>query len=145
MAVTASGKFYIMERDMNLNDQNPDLVANAITMALFTNAITPNFDTDTAYAVAPYNANEVGTRTALTSPAFSVIATNKLKYTSSPVAFPSATFTGARCGLFLDDTLTTPTADPALFLITFGADFSVTAGVLTVTPAANGWWNHQLS
>lgn len=146
MAVTLSGKFYITERDMNQNDQNPDLIADSIKASLFTNTITPNFDTDTAYAVTPYNANEVGTATALTSPAFSVIATNKLKYTSSAVAFPSATFSGAVCSLFWDDTLVTPTADPVLFLIWFGGTaYSVTSGVLTMTPAANGWWNHQLS
>lgn len=142
MAVTASGAFYLTFRDIYMNDVAVDMIVDDIEMALFTNSITPNFDTDTAYAVAPYNANEVGTRTNLGSPAFSVIATNKLKYTSSPVAFPSATFSGARCGLILDNTLAPKVA---LVLLNFGADFGVTAGVLTVTPHSDGWWNRQLT
>jgi hypothetical protein len=145
MAISSSGAFYLTFRDIYLNDTAVDMVADAITMALYTNSITPNFDTNTGKGAAPFNANEVGTATALTSPAFSVIATNKLKYTSSPVAFPSATFTGARGGLLFDDTITTPVADPVLVLLNFGADFGVTAGVLTVTPHTDGWWNRQLT
>jgi hypothetical protein len=144
MAVSA-GAFYLTARDIYMNDTAIDMVADSLKMALFTNTISPNFDTNTAYAVAPFNANEVGTATVLGSPAFSVIATNKLKFTSSAVAFPSATFSGARGGLIYDDTITTPVADPALFLINFGADFGVTAGVLTVTPHTDGWWNRQLT
>lgn len=145
MAV-AAGSFYLTRRDILMNDTAIDYVADTIKMALFTNSVTtPNFDTNTAYAAAPFNANEVGTATALPSPAFSVIATNKLKYTSSAVAFPSATFSGAQGGLLYDDTITTPVADPALTMIDFGGAFSVTAGVLTVTPHANGWFNTQLT
>lgn len=147
MAVTASGIFYIAQRDILLNDTAVDLTADTLKMALFTNSITPNFDTDTGYGAAPYNANEVGTATALASVALSNIATNKLKVTSSAVAFPSATFSGARCGVIFDDSRATAgdsVTDPVLILVNFGADFAVTAGVLTVTPNANGWWNHQL-
>src|ERR1044071_7382739 len=60
MAVTASGFYLATWMDvLDTTQLALDLDLEAHRGALFTNTITPNFDTDTAYGVAPYNANEV--------------------------------------------------------------------------------------
>ena len=77
MTFTASGFFYLTWRDVLMNDTAVDFVADSIKVALFTNAMTtPNYDTNTAYAAAPWNANEVGTPSGgITCATLSVIET----------------------------------------------------------------------
>jgi len=135
MTFTASGFFYLTMRDILQNDTAVDYVADSIKVALFTNAMTtPNYDTNTAYAAAPWNANEVGTPSggiALASQAFTV-TTGTLKFDANDTAWGSQTITNARGCLIYDDTIAAPVAKPALLGVTFGADFSVTSGVLTI-------------
>lgn len=135
MTFTASGFFYLTWRDIVQNDTAVDFTADSIKVALFTNSITtPNYDTNTAYAAAPFNANEVGTPSggiALASQANSVSA-GTWKFDANDTAWGSQTITNARGCLIYDDTTTTPVADPAILGVTFGADFSVTSGVLTI-------------
>jgi hypothetical protein len=141
MTFTASGFFYLTWRDILMNDTAVDQAADSIKVALFTNSITtPNYDTNTAYAAAPFNANEVGTPSggiALGSPAFSV-TTGTLKYDATDTAWGSQTITNARGCLIYDDTIATPVSKPAILGVTFGADFSVTSGVLTIVWDAAG-------
>jgi len=141
MTFTASGFFYLTWRDVLMNDTAVDFVADSIKVALFTNAMTtPNYDTNTAYAAAPWNANEVGTPSggiALASQAFSV-TTGTLKFDANDTAWGSQTITNARGCLIYDDTIATPVAKPAILGVTFGADFSVTSGVLTIVWDAAG-------
>ena len=60
MAVTASGLFLTTWADvLDTSQLALDLDLETHKGALFSNSITPNFNTDTAYAAAPYNANEV--------------------------------------------------------------------------------------
>src|SRR5215207_3070229 len=101
MAVTASGLYVKTFLDMHDGtDLNVDVINEAIKYALFTNTITPNFSTDTAYGVAPYNANEVsgtgytaggvtlGTKTYTESP------TGTVMFDSADPSWSSATFSG---------------------------------------------------
>ena len=89
MAVTASGLYYNTFLRALTNAAAIDLSAETYKGALFNNSITPNFDTDTYYGVAPYNANEVTTVTywpaggvALIGTTFSV-ATGTLKFAAT--------------------------------------------------------------
>jgi hypothetical protein len=151
MSIGNSGKFLLSWRDMYQNDTAIDVLADSIKAALFTNSTTtPNFDTNTAYAAAPFNANEV-TGTGYTSGGVA-LATKTLTVTSGSLVFDSddpswasATFSNARGLLAYDDTIATPVAKPALFLVTFGADFAVTAGTFTVQVAAGGWFADDLT
>src|SRR6185312_1973998 len=60
VAVTASGLFVATFLDaLDTTQLAIDLDLETHKGALFTNTITPNFTTDTAYGVSPYNANEV--------------------------------------------------------------------------------------
>lgn len=151
MAVTASGLFFPTHRDMwDNSDLVVDFINDTVKYALFTNSITPNFSTDTAYAAAPYNANEVsgtgytaggvtlGTKTVSESP------TGSLMIDSADPQWTGSTFSGARCGLIWDDTLTI-VADAALCLVNFTADFQVTAGTLTVQVASTGHYAYDLT
>jgi len=143
MTFTASGFFFLTWRDILQNDTAVDIIADSLKAALFTNAITtPNYDTNTAYAAAPFNANEVGSPAggiALASPTLTV-TTGTMKFDAADTAWGSQTITNARGALIYDDTITTPVADPAILGITFGADFSVTSGVLTIVYDSAGIW-----
>lgn len=145
MAVTASGLYYLTIRDMYQNDIAIDWIADVINAALFTNTITPNFDTDTAYAVAPYNANEVGTPAggvAIANDTITVQAGHLLTYDGDDTAWASQTFTGAVCALLYDNTLA-PKA--AILLAYFGGAFSVTSGVFTIQWAVAGIHTNDLA
>ena len=60
MAVTVSGLYVATFADvLDTTQLAVDLDLETHKGALFNNSITPNFVTDTAFGVAPYNANEV--------------------------------------------------------------------------------------
>jgi len=149
MAVTASGLFYLTIRDiLNATQLAVDLSLATNKLALFNNTITPNFDTDTAYGVAPYNANEVtGTNwaaggVALTAPVFSVSPTGTFKYTTANVSVATTTLSGIRCGVLYADALA---GNNAIVLVNFAADFATVAGTLGITWNAAGLFTIDLT
>ncbi len=143
----ATGGFGLTFRDILRNATAVDLDGDTIKAALFTNSITtPNFDTNTAYGAAPFNANEVsGTGytaggvalAGLAVTAATPVAT-QLNLDANDAAWTTATFSSVRGVLVYDDTIATPTADPGIVAITFGADFAVTSGTFTIVWNANG-------
>lgn len=140
MTFTASGIFYLSFKDMFNNDSAIDWTADSVKVALFTNSVTtPNYDTNTAYNAAPFNANEVGSPSggiALASQAWTI--SSGMKFDAADTAWGSQTLSNARGALIYDDTIATPTAKPALVGVTFGADYSTTSGVLTIVWNASG-------
>lgn len=149
MAVTVSGLFVVTHTDiLDTTQLAVDYDLETHKLALFTNSITPNFSTDSAYAVAPYNANEVsGTGytsggTVLTSTAFTESPTGTLMYDAADTSWTTSTITNARCGLAYADALA---GNNALFLVNFGADFSTVAGTFLVQWAAGGLWTWDLT
>lgn len=149
-AIGNSGQFYLTERDIKQNDTAVDYIADVMKTALFTNTITPNYDTNTAYAVAPFNANEIaGTGytaggQAIANDVISV-SSGTFVYDGDDVAWAGSTITNARGGLIYDDTIATPVAKPAVFLISFGADYSTSNGTFTIQWAAGGIYNNDLT
>lgn len=142
MAITASGLFVPTFLDaLDTTQLALDLDLDTHRIALFSNTVTPNFSTDTAYGVAPYNANEVtgtnwaaggvllGTATLTESPAGS------LMFDAADISVASATFTGARGGLIYADALA---GNNAICLVNFGADYSPNNGTFSITWAATG-------
>lgn len=144
-AVTASGMFFPTFRDFwDNSDLVFDWINDTVKFALFTNSITPSFSSDTAYAAAPYNANEIPTATGYTAGGVTLgtktiteSPTGTLMFDCADPQWTSSTFSGVRCGLTWDDTLTI-VADAALWLTNFAADYAVTAGTLTVQLASVG-------
>ncbi len=142
MAVTASGLFLLTFIDVFDTTQLAlDLDLETHKLALFTNSITPNFSTDTAYGVSPYNANEVsGTGytsggTVLTSTTVTESPTGSMMWDAADTSWSTSTITNARAGLAYADALA---GNNAIVLINFGADYSTVAGTFQVQWSATG-------
>ncbi len=136
MAVTKSGLFVLTWIDIvDTTQLAVDLDLETHKLAMFTNSITPNFSTDTAYGVAPYNANEVsGTGytaggTVLTTTTVTESPTESLMWDAADPSWTTSTITNARCGLAYADALA---GNNAICLINFGADYSTVAGTFAV-------------
>lgn len=149
MAVTASGLFVPTWIDiLDTTQLAVDLDLETHKVAMFTNSITPNFSTDTAYGVSPYNANEVsGTGysaggAALTGTAVSESPTGTLMWDGSDVSWTTSTITNARCALVYADALA---GNNAIVLVNFGADYSTTAGTFTIQWASGGIFTIDLT
>lgn len=117
-------------------------------IAMFTDTITPNFSTDTAYGVAPYNANEVsGTGytaggVVITTTALTESPTGTIMFDSADPSWTTSTITNAKGALVYADALA---GNNALFLVNFGANFSTVAGTFLIQVAAAGWWTWDLT
>jgi hypothetical protein len=116
--------------------------------AMFTNTVVVDYSVDTAYGVAPYNANEVsGTGyTAggelLTGTTFVESGTaGTVKFDATDLQWLSSTITNARGLLVYADGLAGNNAEVG---ITFGADFSTNNGTFLVQFHANGIYTVDL-
>jgi hypothetical protein len=149
VAVTASGLYVLTWIDiLDTTQLAVDLDLETHKVALFSNSITPNFSTDTAYGAAPYNANEVsGTGytaggATLTGTAVSESPAGTLMWDATDPAWTTATFSGVRCALYYADALA---GNNAIVLQNFGADYAVTAGTFTIQLASGGILNIDLT
>lgn len=149
MAITVSGLYYLTFRDALINAIALDLNSETDNkIALFSNSVTtPNFDTDTAYGSAPYNANEVtGTNwsaggVALTSTTFSVTS-GTLAWDAADVSVASTTLTNVRGGLIYGIQATTKNA---VVLVNFTSDYSTNNGTFAITWNASGIFTIDLT
>jgi hypothetical protein len=142
MAVTASGWYVATFVDiLDTTQLAVDLDLETHKIALFSNTITPNFSTDTAYGVSPYNANEVtGTNwaaggVALTGTTVTDSPAGTLMWDATDVSVASTTLTGVRAGLIYADALA---GNNAILLINFGADYATVTGTFGVQWSALG-------
>lgn len=141
MAVTVSGLYVATFVDaLDTTQLALDLDLETHKVALFNNTPTPNFDTDTAYGVAPYNANEVtGTNwpsggVALTGTTITG-SSGSMIFDATDTSVSTVTVTGARCALIYADALA---GNNAICLINFGADYAATAGTFLIQYNAGG-------
>jgi hypothetical protein len=124
---------------LNIGGGSPD----TINVALFNNTIVPAHDTDPqAYAVAPWNANEVtGTNwsaggVALASPAVTLVAGVGLMFDATDTSVASTTLTNAFGALIYDNTLS-PKAN--IVAVWFGGTgYSTSNGTFGITWDALG-------
>jgi|WetSurSiteA1Bulk_404760.scaffolds.fasta_scaffold04978_2 hypothetical protein len=142
MAVTASGLFVTTFVDiLDTTQLAIDLDLETHRVAMFTDSVTPNFSTDTAYGVAPYNANEVsGTGytaggALLTSTAVSESPTGTLMWDAADTSWTTSTISNAMCALIYADALA---GNNAIVLVDFVTAYSTTAGQFTIQWAAGG-------
>lgn len=141
MTIAGSGLFVATLRDvLDTTQLALDLDLETHKGALFSNSLTPNYTTDTAYGVSPYDANEVtGTNwaaggVALTGTAFSA-ASGVLTYDATDVSVASTTITNARGYLLYADALA---GNNAILLVDFGADYSTVNGTFAIVWNASG-------
>lgn len=149
MAVTASGLYVPTWRDvLDLTQLAIDLDAETHKAAMFTNTITPNFSTDTAYGVAPYNANEVsGTGyaaggNALTGTTLTESPAGTLMFDAADVSWAASSISLARCALVYADA---NVGNEAIVLVNFGADYSTNNGTFTIQWSASGVFTWDLT
>lgn len=135
----ASGLYVPIWRDAtDTSNLVLDLLLSTNKVDLYLDAKTPNFDTDAAYSAT----NEVATATGYTRDTMTVGGTptwassgsdGVLKYSwSTTVSWSSATFTAR--GMILH----AAAGNYPFVAVTFGADYSCTAGTFTITAHANG-------
>lgn len=141
MPITASGLLLATLVDvLDTTQLAVDLDLETHKGALFSNTITPNFGTDTAYGVGTYASNEVfGTNwatggVALTGTTFLVVS-NTAVFDATDVSVASVTVTGARGYLLYADALA---GNNGIALINLVSDQSPSAGTFTITWSASG-------
>ncbi len=141
MAIAGSGLFVATFLDaLDTTQLAIDLDLETHKGALFSNSLTPNYTTDTAYGVAPYNANEV---TGTNFPSGGVVLTGTttsgasgiLTFDATDVSVASTTLTGARGYLLYADALA---GNNAILLVDFGADFATSNGTFGITWSGSG-------
>lgn len=142
MAVTVSGLYIPTWEDiLDATQLAVDLSLTTNKIALFTNSITPSFSADTAYGVAPYNANEVsGTGytaggAVVASPTLTESPTRSLMFDLADQSWATSTITAARFALLYADALA---GNNAICGINLGADYSTVAGTFLITWASTG-------
>lgn len=149
MAITVSGLFVATWIDvLDTTQLAIDLDLETHKIAMFTNSITPNFSSDTAYGSAPYNANEVsGTGysaggTALTTTAVDESPTGTIRWDAADTSWTTSTITNARGGLIYADALA---GNNAICLVDFDADYSTVAGTFLIQWASGGIFTWDLT
>jgi len=138
----ASGLFYPTWRDiLDASQLAIDFDVETMKAALFTGSVTPDYSANTAYGVAPWNANEVtGTGytaggNLLTGTAIDESPTGTLRWDANDPSWPASTITNARNMLVYADAVT---GDPAVVNVDFGAPYSTVNGTLLVQLASGG-------
>ena len=141
MAISSSGLFLTTWIDaLDTTQLALDLDLDTHKVALFTDSVSPNFSTNTAYGVSPWNANEVsGTGYtaggALLTGTTVADVSGTLRWDASDVSWTSSTITGAKGALIYADALV---GDNAIVLVNLGSSYSTSAGTLLISWSANG-------
>lgn len=138
----ASGLFGLTFRDALLNDTALNLDTDTIKYQFVADAYTPNFDTHDAEGDITNEATGTGYTTggeALSTPTLAV-SSGFLVFDAVDVSLSTTTLASVRGVVLFDDTITTPVADPLVAAVTFGADYSTTAGTFAITWSASGIW-----
>jgi hypothetical protein len=143
MAITASG-LYALTLEAALNNTIAlDLESETMKIALFAGN-TPNFSTDTAYGVSPYDTGEVsggswsagGYTLVGTELTVQAISGTSLVFDATDVSQVTTTLTDSEGGLIYADALA---GNNAVAMIYWGAgDFSTSNGTFAVTWTAPG-------
>lgn len=143
----ASGLFIPTFRDiLDASQLAIDLDAETHRVALFSNALAANFSTNTAYGVAPFNANEVvGTGytaggVLLTGTTFTEDPAGTLKFDANDVSWTNASITARYALVYADGSA----GNEAIALLDFGSDFTSTNGTFSVQWPTAGIWTWKV-
>jgi hypothetical protein len=140
MAITVSGLYTTTFKAALNNTLALDLELDTHKLALF-HTLTPNFATDTAYGVAPYNGNEAsggswsaGGYTLLGTTIDITTTSGSLIYDATDVSQVTTTLVDSEGGLIYADA---SAGNEAICMVYWGAgDFSTSNGTFAVTWAA---------
>jgi hypothetical protein len=148
VGVTASGLYVANIIDvLDATQLAIDLSLTTNKVALFTNSVTPNFDSDVGYGAAPYNANEVsGTGytaggAAVASPTLTG-SSGTMTFDMADTSWSSSTITGAHAALVYANALA---GKNAIVLVNLGADYSTVNGTFQITWSGSGVFTIDLT
>jgi len=108
--------------------------------ALFTNSVTPDFDSDVGYGTSPYDSNEIS-GTGYTAGGAVLTGTTLtgdggvVTFDASDVSWSNSTLSNVRGVLIYDDS---QTDDNGIVLVNLGADYSTSSGTLLISWSASG-------
>ena len=151
MSVTASGLFVPTEVDVfDVTQLAVDLDSELGKGALFSDSITPNFGTDTAYGVAPYDANEVTDSSGSEWPAGGVVlegttftaVSGSCKFDATDVSVAATSLASAMCYLYYADYLA---GNNAIFLVDFVTAVTTVAGTIEILWHTDGIFTKDLT
>ena len=152
MAVTASGIYVKTILDaLDLTQAVVDLDSETMKLAMYLDALTPDFSVDQAFGSAPFTANQVtGTAysaggVALPGTTFTESPAGTVMFDATDVAWAASTIANAMCGVIYLDAIATPVAKPALVLIDFVTAYSTTAGTFTIQFSTGGIFTIDLT
>lgn len=129
-----------------------DLDTHTFKVALYNNSVTPAYSAaaaSVAFGAGTWSGTEVtGTNWvtggyALTTVAFAIDqpAAGQFRFDSDNPSQATTTLASIYGCMVYNDTIASPVADQGLFAVAFsGAPYSTTAGTLTITVDANGWF-----
>jgi hypothetical protein len=136
----ASGMYGVTLRDVfDATALDVDIDNDSFKLALVTDTYTPDFNAHDFYADITNEIAAGGGYTSggeVTAGETIAVAGGFVTIDFNDVPWAAATFSAVRAGIWYDDTLA---SDPLIVSSNFGADFSVTAGTLTVVIHANGF------
>jgi len=117
--------------------------AGNMEFQLVSDTHTPDFNTHTSETDITNEVDGGGDYTAGGEPLPATLSltasTGVLTYDAGDVSLTGTTFaTGVRGCIVFDDSVTTPTADPLVMAMTFGADYTTSSGTFAITWSANG-------
>lgn len=133
----ASGLYTATFRDALNNTIALSLDAENYKVALYTNTLTPNFDSDPASYSTTNEVSGTGYTAggnAITSTTLTA-ASGNLTYDAADSSWTTSTISNARGAIIYADALT-PKA--LICAVNFGADYSTTAGTFTIQWNASG-------
>lgn len=118
-------------------------LSNTVKAAFFDDSLSVDAETFTAYGVAPFNAGELtgggysaGGATLGTKDWSIQSGTNRIRWKTAAISISNVTG-DVRWMLHYDDTLA---GNNAFYAGDFGAEYTLAAEVLNVTPDTNGWF-----
>jgi hypothetical protein len=143
MAFPASGLFVATMLDVfDTTVLDIDLDLETHKCALWTDTGTYDLVADTAYGVAPWNANEVPNGTGyttggelLTGTTYTSTGTGGTKFDATDTPWVTSTFSGVRGCLIYADALA---GNNGIIAVNFGAAYAVTSGTFTIQWNASG-------
>jgi hypothetical protein len=161
LAVTSSGWFTnnvikFLNAEAQTGTGGLNLTLATWRMALYTNAITPDFDaavtaarfwqgafasgevSGTGWAAGGELLSGLGSGGTSLAPTLTVSPAGSVMWDMNDVSKASTTLTNVRCCTIYADPITAPNADPQIILVTFGADYSTNAGTFGITWASTG-------
>jgi len=151
MSVTASGLFVATFVDaLDTTQLAIDLDLETHKGALFSDTITPDFTNDTAYGVAPYNANEVVDSSGSEWPTGGVAltgttitgASGAMKFDATDVSVASTSLASAMCYLLYADALA---GNNAILLVDFVTAVTTVNGTIEILWNVAGIFSNDLT